>query len=57
MGLTRIRRIPHYSPRTLTDWYRSQHPEHLDRVLRYFIDKVNMCMEMLEAAETITKTA
>lgn len=50
-------RFPYYHPSTLTSWYNSKVPDDVNRVLQYFVSKVNMYTEMLEAAETITKTA
>jgi DNA polymerase zeta len=50
-------RFPHYSPWTLTEWFRSKYPEHVTRLLNYFIDKVNMYVEMMDQAEIVTKNA
>ncbi len=46
-----------YSPYTLTQWYNSPVPEHADRVLRYFARRSTMVLEILDAAEIVTKTA
>jgi DNA polymerase zeta len=52
-----LRRFPHYSASTLTAWFKSKYPMHLDKVLRYFIDKTVMYIEMMDAAEITTKNA
>ncbi|KAI0724555.1 hypothetical protein C8T65DRAFT_704388 [Cerioporus squamosus] len=51
------RRTPWYSPRTLTEWYNSPVPDHAARVLHYFARRTDMVLEMLEAAEVVTKNA
>ncbi|KAI0801265.1 hypothetical protein C8Q74DRAFT_1314513 [Fomes fomentarius] len=51
------RRTPMYSPHTLTQWYNSPVPEHADRILHYFARRTTMVLEILDAAETVTKTA
>ncbi|KIR32771.1 DNA polymerase zeta subunit [Cryptococcus deuterogattii MMRL2647] len=50
-------RIPHYSPASLTALWRSKSPSHVCRVLKYFFQRTVMCMEILDQAEIITKTA
>ncbi|KAL1840337.1 hypothetical protein VTJ49DRAFT_551 [Mycothermus thermophilus] len=51
------RRIPHYSWRTLTDWYRSGQPRDLARVLRYYLSRTRIDLEILEANELIPRTS
>lgn len=51
------RRIPHYSWRTLTDWYRSGRPKDLDNVLRYYLNRTRMDLEILEKNELIPRTS
>ncbi|GAA6061348.1 hypothetical protein JCM10212_004829 [Sporobolomyces blumeae] len=46
-------RTPHYSFETLTDWYKSGEPQKVARVLRYWRNRVEMNIEMLDAAEII----
>ncbi|EAL22753.1 hypothetical protein CNBB2010 [Cryptococcus deneoformans B-3501A] len=50
-------RIPHYSPSSLTALWKSKYPSHACRVLKYFFQRTVMCMEILDQAEIITKTA
>lgn len=50
-------RVPRYSPKTLTEWYRSSVPGHASRVLRYFSDRTTMVLDILEEAQVVTKTA
>jgi DNA polymerase zeta len=51
------RRIPHYSWRTLTDWYLSGRPRDLHKVLRYYLKRTRMDIEILEANELIPRTS
>ncbi|KAK4154857.1 hypothetical protein C8A00DRAFT_14013 [Chaetomidium leptoderma] len=51
------RRIPHYSWRTLTDWYLSGRPRDLSKVLRYYLKRTRMDIEILEANELIPRTS
>jgi DNA polymerase zeta len=51
------RRIPHYSYRTLTDWYSSGRPRNLSKVLRYYMTKARTDIEILEANELIPRTS
>ncbi|KAK3311463.1 uncharacterized protein B0T15DRAFT_387080 [Chaetomium strumarium] len=51
------RRIPHYSYRTLTDWYVGGRPRDLGRVLRYYLAKARTDIEILEANELIPRTS
>ncbi|KDQ63750.1 hypothetical protein JAAARDRAFT_53942 [Jaapia argillacea MUCL 33604] len=51
------RRVPRYSPATLTAWLNSDVPSHTSRVFQYFRERTSMVLEMLEAAEVVTKTA
>ncbi|RPD62939.1 hypothetical protein L227DRAFT_584639 [Lentinus tigrinus ALCF2SS1-6] len=51
------RRTPWYSPQTLTEWYNSPVPHHAARVLHYFARRTDMVLEMLDAAEVVTKNA
>nr|XP_019042303.1 DNA polymerase zeta subunit [Kwoniella bestiolae CBS 10118]OCF21233.1 DNA polymerase zeta subunit [Kwoniella bestiolae CBS 10118] len=50
-------RIPHYSPANLTALWRSKTPGHTYRVLKYFFQRVVIYMEIVDAAEIITKNA
>lgn len=51
------RRIPHYSARDLTQWYQSGKPRNLMKVMQYFISRVQMNLEILEANELIPRTS
>lgn len=51
------RRIPHYSARDLTQWYQSGRPRNLMKVMQYFISRVQMNLEILEANELIPRTS
>ncbi|KAG8906210.1 DNA polymerase zeta [Tulasnella sp. 403] len=51
------RRIPHYSPETLTKWFRSDAPLNTARVLRYFGDRTAMVLEILDETQVVTKSA
>ncbi|KAH6855272.1 hypothetical protein B0I37DRAFT_321731, partial [Chaetomium sp. MPI-CAGE-AT-0009] len=51
------RRIPHYSWRTLTDWYSSGRPRDLSKVLRYYLKRTRMDIEIIEANELIPRTS
>ncbi|KAJ5572550.1 hypothetical protein N7450_009534 [Penicillium hetheringtonii] len=49
------RRIPHYSHRDLTQWYHSGQPRNIFRLVEYFISRVQMNLEILEANELIPR--
>ncbi|KXX76254.1 DNA polymerase zeta catalytic subunit [Madurella mycetomatis] len=51
------RRIPHYSWQTLTNWYRSGRPGDLGKLLRYYLKRTRMDIEILEANELIPRTS
>lgn len=48
---------PRYSHQTLTKWYHSDIPYHNNNLLRYFSSRTSMVLEILDAAEVVTKTA
>ena len=50
-------RIPHYPPASLTALWRSKTPEHATRVLKYYLQRAVMDIEIVDAAEIITKNA
>lgn len=52
-----IRRVPHYKPSTLTEWFESPVAAHTCSVLRYFLDRTSMNLHILEALDITTKTA
>jgi len=51
------RRVPHYSWRTLTDWYKSGRPHDLSKVLRYYQSRTRLDIEILEGNELIPRTS
>ena len=51
------RRIPHYSHKDLTNWYRSGKPRDILKVFEYFTSRVQMNLEILEANELIPRTS
>ncbi|WVO13980.1 hypothetical protein L204_101605 [Cryptococcus depauperatus] len=50
-------RIPYYPTVSLTALWKSKTPEHATRVLKYFFQRVVLCMEIIDKAEIIVKTA
>ncbi|KAK5053164.1 hypothetical protein LTR84_002138 [Exophiala bonariae] len=50
-------RIPHYSFRDLTNWYKSKNPRDLAKVVEYFSTRVQLDIEILEANELIPRTS
>lgn len=51
------RRLPHYSWRTLSDWYLSGKPRDLAKVLRYYVTRTKLDIDILEANELIPRTS
>ncbi|KAG2061849.1 hypothetical protein BDR06DRAFT_945889 [Suillus hirtellus] len=51
------RRVPRYTPEVLTTWYNSTDPVHTSRVLRYFLERTILTLEILQEAEITTKNA
>ncbi|KAK4174986.1 putative DNA polymerase zeta catalytic subunit [Triangularia setosa] len=51
------RRIPHFSWKDLTEWYKSGRPRGLAKVLRYHLKRTRMNIEILEANELIPRTS
>lgn len=51
------RRIPHFSWRALTDWWLSGRPRNIAKVLRYYLRRTRMDIEILEANELIPRTS
>ena len=48
-------RTPHFSFETLRRWYNSDHTHHVARVFQYWINRVEMDVELLEENEDITR--
>ncbi|KAK3396123.1 hypothetical protein B0T20DRAFT_416717 [Sordaria brevicollis] len=51
------RRIPHYSWKTLSDWYLSGRPKDLDKVVRYYLTRTRLDIEILEKNELVARTS
>ncbi|KAL4069612.1 hypothetical protein V8B97DRAFT_2024397 [Scleroderma yunnanense] len=51
------RRVPRYKPSTLTAWFESPISAHTSRVLRHFLDRTSMNLDILEELDITTKTA
>ncbi|KAI7784604.1 hypothetical protein LA080_009541 [Diaporthe eres] len=51
------RRIPHYSWRTLSDWYTNGRQRDLAKVLRYYLTRTKMDIQILEENELIPRTS
>ncbi|KAI8254241.1 DNA polymerase family B [Colletotrichum sp. SAR11_239] len=51
------RRIPHYSWRTLTEWYKSNKQRDLDKLLRYYLARTRIDIQILESNELIPRTS
>ncbi|KAK8067872.1 hypothetical protein PG996_006984 [Apiospora saccharicola] len=51
------RRIPHYNWRTLSDWYINNRPRDLAKLLRYYLTRTRLDIEILEANELVPRTS
>ncbi|KAI1343347.1 DNA polymerase family B [Xylariaceae sp. FL0016] len=51
------RRIPHYPWRTLTDWYTQGRYWDLSKLLRYYLNRTKLDIEILETNELIPRTS
>ncbi|KAL5444580.1 hypothetical protein PMIN07_000157 [Paraphaeosphaeria minitans] len=51
------KRIPHYQYSDLTTWYTSSKPRDLAKVLDYFITRVQLDLDILEANEIVPRTS
>lgn len=51
------RRIPHYTWRTLSDWYSNGRHRDLAKVLRYYTTRTKMDIQILEENELIPRTS
>lgn len=51
------RRVPHYSFANLTRWFKSEHARDLNKVLQYFLTRVHLDLEILDANELIPRTS
>lgn len=51
------RRIPHYPWRTLTDWYIGRKARDLSKLLRYYLTRTKLDIEILETNELTPRTS
>ncbi|KAK6710833.1 hypothetical protein SNK05_005275 [Fusarium graminearum] len=51
------KRIPHYSWKSLTSWYKSGKHRELNRMLRYYQNRTKLDIEILDANELIARTS
>ncbi|POR32129.1 DNA polymerase [Tolypocladium paradoxum] len=51
------RRVPHYSWKTLTQWYKSGKTRDLSKLLRYYQTRTRLDIQVLEANELIPRTS
>ncbi|KAJ1311572.1 hypothetical protein OPQ81_010055 [Rhizoctonia solani] len=51
------KRVPKYSPKTLTHWFNSSVPSRVVRVLKYWADRTATILDLLEHTELILRTA
>ena len=51
------KRIPHYQHADITAWYTSDRPKDLAKVLDYFITRVQLNLDILEANEIVPRTS
>ncbi|KAJ3483431.1 hypothetical protein NLG97_g7306 [Lecanicillium saksenae] len=51
------RRVPHFSYKTLTAWFKSGKPHDLAKLLRYFQSRTKVDLQILEANELIPRTS
>ena len=51
------KRIPHYQHSDLTGWYLSTKPRDLSKVLNYFLSRVQLNLDILEANEIVPRTS
>lgn len=50
-----LNRIPHYSYKDLTKWYKDDVPYQVSKVLRYFVMRTKLDLEILEKQEYVTR--
>ncbi|KAF3930258.1 hypothetical protein ABW20_dc0106413 [Dactylellina cionopaga] len=51
------RRIPHYSYKDLTRWYTGEKSNDLTRLFRYYVSRVRIDLELLDAQELVMRTS
>ncbi|CAO1637149.1 unnamed protein product [Jaminaea pallidilutea] len=50
-------RVPQFPPAKLTQWYKSGRPHHMSRVLRYWIERAETDLLIIETSELVFRTA
>ncbi|KAG8686231.1 DNA polymerase zeta, partial [Ceratobasidium sp. 395] len=51
------KRVPRYSDKTLTEWFRSGNPSRVVRLLKYWVDRTATVLDLLDQTEVILRTA
>lgn len=51
------RRIPHYPWKVLTSWYKNGRPRDLTKLLRHYLVRTKMNIEILDANELVSRTS
>ncbi|USP82770.1 uncharacterized protein yc1106_10044 [Curvularia clavata] len=51
------KRIPHYRHSDLTTWYRNEKPRDLTKVLKYFLTRVQLNLDLLDANDIVPRTS
>lgn len=51
------RRIPHYPFHVLTEWYKSDKPRDVTKVFNYFVSRVKLDLEIMDANELVSRTS
>ncbi|KAG9104750.1 DNA polymerase zeta [Ceratobasidium sp. 370] len=51
------KRVPRYSDKTLTEWFRSGCPSRIVRLLKYWADRTATVLDVLDQTEVILRTA
>ncbi|KAI8584678.1 hypothetical protein K450DRAFT_217450 [Umbelopsis ramanniana AG] len=49
-------RVPHYSNKTLTGWYTSKNATLKEKVCRYYLDRVQRNLELLDVSNMLSRT-
>ncbi|KAG9128322.1 DNA polymerase zeta [Ceratobasidium sp. 392] len=51
------KRVPRYSDKTLSQWFKSSNPSRIVRLLKYWADRTAMVLDVLDQTEVILRTA
>ena len=52
-----LHRTPKFTHETLTTWYQSSNPHLITRTLKYWIDRTEVDLEVIESSEQVFRTA